>query len=95
MNPNKPQYDPYLTAPCKYGEAPQEPPPQDTTPPATKEEITNIQKFLESIFYYARAAELTVLMALSTITSEQAKATKTTLKMCIKCYIIWPRTHTQ
>ena len=68
------------TAPRKYGAASQEPTPQDTAPPTTKEEITRIQQVVGSILYYSRAVELTVIMALSTITSEQAKATKTTLK---------------
>ena len=33
-----------------------------------------------TILYYARAVDITVLMALSTIASEQAKTTKTTIK---------------
>ena len=80
QNPSKPQYTPYPTAPFKYGAAPQEPTPQDTAQLATKSEITRIQHILGSILYYARAVKLTVLMALSTIASEQAEAIKTTLK---------------
>ena len=58
------------------------------TPPDTKEEITRIQQVVGSILYYAISVDLTVIMALSTITSKQAKSKKTTLKMYIKCYII-------
>ena len=80
QHPSKPQYAPYPTTPCKYGAEYQEPTPQDTSPPASKEEITRIKKVAGSILYYARAVNLTVLMALSTIASEQAKASKTKLK---------------
>ena len=95
QNPSKPQYAPYPTTPRKYGATSQEPTPQDTAPPATKEEITHIQQFVGSILYYAIAVVLNVLMALSNIDSEKAKATKTTLKMYIKFYIIWPQTQIQ
>ena len=80
MHSSKPQYSSYPTAPSKYGAASQEPTPQDTSPPTTKEEITYIQQVLGRILYYAIAVDLTVLFALSTITSKQAKETKTTLK---------------
>ena len=42
--------------------------------------MTYIQQVVGTILYYARAVDLTVLMALSTIASEQAKATKKTIK---------------
>ena len=80
QNPIKPQYAPYPTAPRKYRAASQEPMPQDTTPPTTKEEITHIEIIVGRILYYSRSFDLTVLVALSTIASEQAKVTKTTLK---------------
>ena len=63
--------------------------PQDTAPPASKEEIIYIQQVVVSIFYYARAVELTVLVAPFTNASDQAKATKSTQKMYIKCWIIF------
>ena len=80
MHSSKPQYSSYPTAPSKYGAASQEPTPQDTSPPATKEEITYIQQVVGRILYYARAVDLTVLVTLSTIASDQEKSTKTTLK---------------
>ena len=80
LQPSKPQYSPYPTAPGKYGAAYQEPTPKYTAPPATKEEITRIQQVVRGILYYARAVGITVLVALYTIASKQAKATKTTLK---------------
>ena len=80
MHPRKHQYAPYPTAPCKYEAASQEPMPNNTAPPATKEKITHIQKVVESILYYVRVVDLTVLVSLSAIASEYAKAMKTTLK---------------
>ncbi len=41
-------------------------------------------KFIGSILYYARAVDMTVLMALSTIGMSQAKPTKTTMERCIQ-----------
>ena len=46
----------------------------------TKEGVMRIKKFLGIILYYSGAADLTTLMLLSTIASEQAKSTKTTIK---------------
>ncbi len=41
-----------------------------------------MQCVIISILYYTRAVNLTVLMALSTIASKQAKGTKSTIKKC-------------
>ena len=49
-------------------------------PEATEDEVTYIQQVVGNILYYARVVDLTVLMALSTIASKQAKVTKTTIK---------------
>ena len=76
MHPSKLQYVPYPSAPCKYGAAPQEPTPQDTAPPANKEEIIHIQNVVGIILYYAITSDLPVLVDLSTIASKQAKAKK-------------------
>ena len=86
QHPSKPQYAPYHTYLNKYGLASQEPTPQDTALTATKEEITRIQQVVGKILYYSKAVDLTVLMALSTIPSEQTKSTKTTLKNVHKLF---------
>jgi hypothetical protein len=44
--------------------------------------IRCMQQIMGSILYYARAFDMTVLMALSTITSKQMKATEKTLEKC-------------
>jgi hypothetical protein len=41
-----------------------------------------VQRIIGSILYYAHAIDLTVLMALSTIASEQSRGTKSTMKKC-------------
>jgi hypothetical protein len=53
--------------------------PPDGSPPATAAETLRIQEIVGSILYYARAVDMTVLMALSTIASKQAVATKQTI----------------
>ena len=52
-------------------------------PPLANKGIQKIQQILGSILYYAQAVDMTVLMALSSIASEQMKATeKNTFTMC-------------
>jgi hypothetical protein len=51
----------------------------DTSRPLSKKEIKAVQKIVGSILYYARAVDMTVLMALSTIASEQTKGTEQTM----------------
>jgi hypothetical protein len=46
--------------------------------------IKRVQKIVGSILYYARAVDMTVLMALSAITVEQTKATVKTMGKCIQ-----------
>ena len=80
MQPSKPQYSPYPTAPHKYGTASQEPTPQNTDPLATKKEITRIQQVVGRLLYYAIAVYLTVPIAISNIANNQAKSPKTKIK---------------
>jgi hypothetical protein len=53
-----------------------------TPPPLSKDNIKQVQRVIGSILYYPQAVGLTVLMALSTIASKQAKGTKSTMKKC-------------
>ena len=77
-SPTRPQHCPYTPEPKQYGSDAQRPLPKDTSPPLLKEDIKHVQRVIGSILYYARAVNLRVLMALSTITSEQAKGTEST-----------------
>jgi hypothetical protein len=46
----------------------------------TAQTLSQVQKIVGSILYYARAVDMMVLMALSTIASEQTKGTARTLE---------------
>ena len=72
--PNKLQQSPHPNASIQYGKDSQKPLPEDTTNNASDDEIKHIQRVVGSILYYARAVDLTVLMDLSTIASEQTRA---------------------
>ncbi len=86
------QHCPYSPEPKKYGVDAQSPLPTDETRKLTNAEIKQVQKIVGSILYYARAVNLTVLMALSTIASEQTKGTKKHWKRRTNSWIIWRHT---
>ena len=77
--PKLAQHCPFAPPPKQYGSAAQATQPDDDTPSLTTEEIKHLQSIIGSILYYARAVDMTVLMALSTIASKQTKGTKTTM----------------
>jgi len=70
------QHCPYSPEPKKYGADAQSPLTTDETRKLTDAEIKEVHKIVWSILYYARVVDLTVLMALSTIASEQRKGMK-------------------
>jgi hypothetical protein len=61
----KPQHCPYAPAPKQYGAKAQSPLPIDILPKLSPDEIREIQQVIGSILCYARAVDITVLMALS------------------------------
>ncbi len=78
--PTRPQHFPYLPQPKQFGSEAQRPIPKDTLPPLSPDKIKHIQRVIRSILYYAQAVDLTVLMALSTIASEQAHGMENTMQ---------------
>ena len=50
------------------------------SPPLSKEETTYVQAVAGTLLYHARAVDSTILPALSTITTKQAKPTQETMK---------------
>ena len=76
----KVQYAPYPAAPRKYGRAAQEPEPPDESPRVDEKTKTRVQQVVGTILYYARAVDLTLLPALSSLASKQAKATERTVQ---------------
>jgi hypothetical protein len=77
--PQRPQHCPYSPLLKQYGSEAQRPLPPDTSPPLSKDDIKHMQRIIGSILYYTQAVDLTVLMALSTIASKQAKGTQNTM----------------
>ncbi len=74
-----PQHCPYAPSPRQYGSAAQSATPLDKSDDLSTEEIKHLQHIIGSILYYARAVNMTVLMALSTIANKQAKDTRNTM----------------
>ena len=79
---HKTQTCPYTPVPKQYGSEAQAPLPLDDPPLLDDAGIRRVQQIVGSILYYARAVDMTVLMALSTIAAEQTKATGKTMARC-------------
>jgi hypothetical protein len=82
--PGRIQNCPYSPEPKRFGVDVQAPIETDTTAGLDEKGIKRIQQIVGSILYYARAADMTVLMALSSIAVEQTKATEKTLGHCLQ-----------
>jgi hypothetical protein len=76
------QTTPYTPAPKQFGSEAQRPLPPDSSPRLGKKGIKRVQQIVGSILYYARAVDMTCLMALSSIAIEQTKATERTMEQC-------------
>ncbi len=74
---------PYSPEPKKYGSKAQSPLPIDTSQKLDDKGIKQVQKIVGIILYYARAVDMTVLMALSTIASEQTQGTERTMERAL------------
>jgi hypothetical protein len=73
---------PYSPEPKQFGTEAQAPLPPDSSPTLDKKGIKRVQQIVGSILYYARAVDMTVLMALSSIAMDQTKATERTMSRC-------------
>jgi hypothetical protein len=62
----------------------QAPLPPDDTPKLDAKGIKCAQQIVGSILYYARAVDMMILMALSSIAIKQTKATEKTMGRCIQ-----------
>ena len=80
--PKRLQTCPYSPEPKQFGTKAQAPLPANATPKLDAKGIQRVQQIVGSILYYARAVDMTVLVALSSITVEQTKATKRTMERC-------------
>ncbi len=73
---------PYTPALKQFGSEVQSLFPPDSLPKLDKVGIKKVKKMVGSILYYARAINMTVLVALSTIAAEQTIVTERTLAKC-------------
>jgi hypothetical protein len=90
--PAKPQHCPYSPAPKQDGTKAQSPLPIDISPKLSPEEIKRIQCIIGSILYYARAVDITILMAFSSIAIEQLKGITNTMAKA-KQLLDWTQLH--
>ncbi len=84
MLPGRMQVCPYSPEPKKFGADAQTPLAVDSSPLFDEKGLKRVQIFVGSILYYARAVDMTVLMALSAIAVEQTKAMAKTMGRCIQ-----------
>jgi hypothetical protein len=78
--PLKPQHCPFAPNPITYGKDNQAPSPTDHSPLLDNSGKKRIQQIVGSFLYYARAFNLTILMVLSDIATQQSAPTKNTNK---------------
>jgi hypothetical protein len=84
VRPAKPQHCPYSPEPKQFRSEAQRPLPADSSPLLDDKQKQRVQQIVGSILYYARAVDMTVLMALSTIAMSQAKPTEHTMERCLQ-----------
>jgi len=82
--PGRVQNCPYTPEPKRFGADAQAPLVPDATALLDAAGIKRVQQIVGSILYYARAVDMTVLMALSSIAVEQTRATEKTMGRCIQ-----------
>ena len=77
---NKPEYSPRKHVETNYGQKVQYSEHADDTPILDSVDINLIQKIVGTFLYYGIAVDNTILVAISTIASEQSAATSNTAK---------------
>eukprot|EP00804_Cyclotella_cryptica_P006243 CCRYP_010113-RE/>CCRYP_010113-RE protein AED:0.37 eAED:0.50 QI:0/-1/0/1/-1/1/1/0/150 len=86
--PTKPQHQPYPSAPRTYGSKQQLCATADTSPALGKQQKTFVQEVIGVFLYYARAVDCTMLTALGSLATQQAKPTTTTLDRVYQFWIM-------
>jgi hypothetical protein len=79
--PTKVQNSPHPHIKVKYGAKKQYVDKEEESPPLSKDDAKYIQAVAGTLLYYARAVDPTILPALSSIATEQAKPTEKTMEM--------------
>ena len=73
--PPRLQHQPYHRMVPVYGAKVQYAKTEDSSQPLTKEESILVQQFIGNLLFYGSTVDVTTLMALSTMTSEQSATT--------------------
>jgi hypothetical protein len=76
--PTRPQHSPHAYVAPSYGTKVQLTAPIDDSEPLAASEITRLQEIIGVLLFYARAVDSTMLVALGTLSSAQAKGTQAT-----------------
>ena len=82
--PARKQHAPSSWTPPQYGQPQQMAPPEDTTAPLEKAQISRLQEVIGTFLFYARAVDNTMLVALGTLAAAQTKGTEMTMKECVR-----------
>jgi hypothetical protein len=90
--PAHPQHAPYKMQPTSYGAKVQFVAPADTSAPLTESQKLKLQQVIDSLIYYSRAFDPTILVALITMASAQAKDTAATAE-AINQFLEYCTTH--
>ena len=80
LPPNRPQHCPYEPNPINYGKKSDDIIHEKESPKLSKENKKYVQQVVGSFLFYARAIDMTILLALSAIAGDQASPTEATMK---------------
>jgi hypothetical protein len=78
--PYRPEHAPHDWTKPAYGQRQQFVTPHDDSDPLDQDGINRVQQVVGTFLYYARAIDSTAMVAINSISSEQAKATENTAK---------------
>ena len=78
--PYRPEHAPHDWTKPAYGQRQQFVTPHNDSNPLDQDEINRVQQVVGTFLYYARAIDSTAMVAINSISGEQAKATENTAK---------------
>jgi hypothetical protein len=78
--PTRPEHSPHAWQIPTYGAKTQYAPGPDVSPALNAADTTRVQQVLGTLLFYARAVDSTMLPAIGSIATQQAKGTKATMK---------------
>jgi len=79
-HPRRPEHSPHAWQKPNYGAKTQFAPDPDATPALDASDCKRVQEVIGVLLYYARAIDATMLAALGTLATQQAKGTKATME---------------